>query len=216
MSVTITDPPDNSTFPYDEGWTATATIDSGDGVDGVLLDYNPASDGIYSSNGPSGTGPVAGIYTWQVPFLLDGTIANGDPLMIHCYDAETFDDGDSHADTASQAGVAPRETKERKQAAGGPSINITAASQSGTTVTVTVELTPKTTGAIFLALLNYTGDIKKATKDVRVHPLLPSPDKKTRKHTFQGVDAGEWTHIYAVAVVQHHAGKPKVKPIKKP
>lgn len=106
MSVTITDPPNNSVFP-DPGsndWIATVTINSADAVDGVLLDYNPNSNGAYPSTGPSVSGPDSnGLYTWEVPFPHNG-IAKGNPLVIYCYDAEINGDGTSVADQASQDG----------------------------------------------------------------------------------------------------------------
>lgn len=217
MSVQITDPPDNGTFPDNpRGWTAIATIDSTDGVSGVLMDTNPNNpEGIYPGNGANPSGPDgSGIYTWEVPFEVDDTIQNMDPLLVQCYDSETFDDGVTHADTASEDGLAAHRHK-KKPAGPAPTIDIDSADLSGSTVPVTVKLTPKTTGAIFLALLNYPAGAKRPTrKEVLVFPLLPSKDHTVRKHTFNGVDASQWTHICVIAVIKGHQGHPKRKWIK--
>jgi hypothetical protein len=216
MSVTITDPPDNDSFPYDEGWTATATIDSADAVDGTLLDLN--TNEVYPSNNTSGVGPDpgTGLYTWQVPFTPDANIWAGDPLMIYCYDAEISGDGDTHADTASADGLDSSRSKQREplaSSAGAPSIGITTADLSGTTVSVTVKLTPQQKGGIFLMLAHYTGDIKKITKSVHVHRLSASQND-TRNHSFLDIDASKWTHISVIAVTYRHRGAPKAKCLK--
>jgi hypothetical protein len=219
MSVAITDPPANEYFPYDEGWAATATIDFDDAVDGVLIDYN--TNDVYPSPGPSCSGgpDSSGLYTWQVPFNHDANIVEGDPLLIYCYDAEIDGDGASVPETASQDGRKPasepgrREPKSPRE--GAPSITITDAHLSGTTVSVTATLTPQTKGGIFLVLANFKGDIRKFTRLIRVCSL-PADASAKRSCTFSDVDGSKWTHIHVIAVTYRNQGKPQIRTIKKP
>lgn len=219
MTVQITDPPDNSSFPYDEGWTATATIDSDDAVDGVLIDWDTLL--AYPSPGPSLTdGPDGqGLYWWQVPFTPDANIQQGDLLEIYCYDAEIDDPGAAVFDAASQAGREPY--PEQEQRYGGmprgsaPSITITSAELTETKVAVKVKLTPQTKGGLFLLCANLTGDNHKHTRRTYVYCLQPLEDA-TRDYTFQDVDASQWTHILVIGVTYRNQGNPAVAPVKTP
>lgn len=201
MSVQIADPPDNSAFPYDEGWTATATIGSNDAVDGVLIDYN--TNEVYPSPGPSGNGPDAdGLYTWQVPFsgqdLSD--IKQGHSLVIYCYDAEIDGDGATCEDIASQDG-----SVDQKQAPLS-TIVINPPTLVNQKFSGTVQLPPNTKGGVFLVLANRTGDIRKHTRRILVC-ALPASGAAT-PYTFEGVNGSKWTHIHVVAVTYRHQSSP--------
>lgn len=203
MTVQITDPPDYSVFPYDEGWTATATIDSNDAVDGVLMDYSTNPVNVYPSPGPSGSGPNAsGLYTWQVPFTNLVGITIGDTLVIYCYDAEISGDGASCEELASADGSG---------ALGGglaSTIVINAPRLAQKTLQGTVQLPAHTGGGVFLVLANHNGDMRKHTRRIQVYPLPALAVASPQNYKFDNVDDTQWTHIHIVAVTYRHRGSP--------
>lgn len=216
MAVQITDPPNNGQFPSDQGWAATVQIDSSDAVSGILMDYY--TNLAYPGTGGNPIGPDAsGWYTWTVSFTPDGNIQLGDLLGIYCYDAEITGDAASVEDIASQAGIAAAPVRELRQSdaprAGPPSITISSARLSGTSVSVTVQLTPQTKGGIFLWCAKITGINQNNTRLIQVCPLPPS-DFQARSHTFQNIDVSQWTNIYVVAVTHGNHCCPAVRPLK--
>lgn len=107
MTVQIIDPPAGKYFPYDEGWQATALIDSPDDVEGTLLDYRYNPPLVVQSKNPFCTGgPNAqGLYTWIVPFPPNVKINKGDPLVILCFDSEGTGSPAAVSETASENGT---------------------------------------------------------------------------------------------------------------
>lgn len=223
MAVQIVDPPDYSTFPYDEGWTATAGIDSDDAVDGVLMDYSTNPVNVYPSPGPSPSGgPDAnGFYSWQVPFSPDANVQVGHSLVIYCYDAEISGDGATCEDLASQNGGGYGKHQQREEGGSSDVIHKPKLSKpklDQKTISGDVQW-PKGTlkGGVFLVLANRTGNIRKHTRRICVC-CLESSNSNTpppSHYEFQEIDQAQWTHIHVVAVTyRHKTGNPTVTQIK--
>jgi hypothetical protein len=221
MTVQIADPV-GSSFPDGHGWTVYANIDSTDPLDGYLKDnatgtYYYPIDQYQNSSG--------GVYNWTLTFPDTTGITQGDGLTLCVYDANNTSDFDSVAPTASQngsyggpAGSRPGATsKQETEPAGGPSIKIhkpviTLKPCLGIhTIPVTVDLTPAgATGAIFLLLRKYTGDL------IIVQHRCLRPDKKVKRTVeFRNIDFCSWEHIDVVAVTRPNQ-QPQDKPLPAP